>query len=473
MASGARQSVTQQLAVEMANTAAEDIPEPALAAIKRLFIDHLGIAYMGAAFVGKPLHDYAVALGGAPEARLIGSGVSVPAELAAAINSQMCRATDFEETGPGTHIGPLCVHTALAVGQREHASGAEVLTAAALGYLLCARFHFSRLKGWPRTSATQHRVTAAAITARLKGFDAASLARALSLAWELPPRTHQPSAPFGKKRISPIASISGLGAPLFNARLGVQAAVLVGHGFESVLDEIDQHLSDYDVDVLLSQPPPYHWIDGEMELKPWVSSRHCQCGLQALDNLIRRLRIDAAAVSAIRLHLSNMYTARQGWLFEPAPDNYWEAIYSTQWAAAMILQKIPAGPKWVTPERLADPLSRRLAAMVEIIEDPAASRAYWGTDGVSLAAARGQHGANWLDIAGTVEVEIDGQVYSERCTMRETFGSPGMDLTESMVEGKFLEATAPVLPRDRARALLALARSVEDIVDISTLAAAM
>ena len=50
----------------------------------------------------------------------------------------------MENTGPGLHAGPLVVHTALAMGQRTGAGGADMLTAIALGYDLNARFHLAR-----------------------------------------------------------------------------------------------------------------------------------------------------------------------------------------------------------------------------------------------------------------------------------------------------------------------------------------
>lgn len=443
------------LAGEIADTATAAVPAAAIAAIHRLVIDHVGITYLGAAFTGAALHAYARELGGRPEAVLIGGSLRVTAELAAGVNAQLCRNTDYEETGPGTHIGPLVVHTALAVGQRVRASGADVLAAAALGYTLGARFHFARLRDWPRTSIVHHRTVAAAIAGRLLGQDRATLARSLSLAWEIPPRLHQAGgAEFVAGRISPLALASGVGAPLFGARSGVQAAVMVEHGFESVAGEIDRHLADYDRDVLLDSAPPFHHVDGQMELKPWISSRHCQCGLQALADLVARHDIDAGKVGRIRLHLSNMY--QRPWLNEPAPKTYWEAIYSTQWAAAMILQRIPPGPKWLSPEQLQDAPSRRLAAMVEITEDPEASRAYWDLD--------------WLAIRGTAEIEHGGQTYTHRCTMRETFGSPGMDMTDAMVEAKFIEATSLHLDKGRARALLDALRSMPDCKDINEIA---
>ncbi len=449
-----KRTITQFLAHEFAATSHDAIPSSSRAAVQRLIVDHVGITYMGAAFTGNAILAYAKELGGPPEAVMIGGGAQVPAELAASVNAQLCRNTDFEETGPGTHVGPLVVHTALAVGQRVGASGRDIIDAATLGYMLTARLHFARREGWPRTSILQHRTVAAAISARLLGYDTEMMARTLSLAWELPPRIHiAGGVDFIDKRIYPFALASGLGAPLFGARNGVQAAVMVGHGFESVPDEIDQHLDEYDIEVLTG-PAPFHRVEGEMELKPWVSSRPSQGALQAIADLVEAHDISAGDVTDVRVGLSDMY--QKGWLNDPAPNNYWEAIYSTQWAVAMVLQRLPAGPKWVSEGRLNDPFSRNLAAMVEITEDPEASRAWWDLD--------------WLSIRGTVEIDVGAKTYAAACTLRETYGSPGMDMTEMMVEQKFLESAAPHLGESRARELLSALLQLDQVADIRDIA---
>lgn len=395
------ESVAQTLAAEISDTAFSDLPQAAWEQSKRLIIDHVGITYMGAALTGKDLLAYAKDLGGRADAVLIGEGTRVPAEIAAGVNGQNCRATNFEESGPGRHIGPLCVHTALAVGQRAHASGRDVLGAVTLGYVLCARFHFAQRAD---TGLPHHRTVAAAVASRLLGHNAAATAKAMSLAWEFPHRARQGGASrtsptrFVRKRISPFGTPGSLATPLFHARFGVQSAIMAGFGFESVPDEIDQALDDYDVEQLTQCPIPYHYVD-QMELKPWACVRPGQCGIQALSNLVRDNKIDANAVTAVRLHLPHLTTIPHQ--FEPSPDNYWEAIYSLQWAAAMVLQGVPAGPKWVTEERLADPLSRRLAAAVGIIEDPESSRAY--------AEFRRS------DIRGTAESDVGGQTHRAAC----------------------------------------------------------
>ncbi len=441
-----QQSATLALAREITETPTSAIPAAATAATRRLAIDHIGIAYMGAAFTGKGLHAYALDLGGRPDAVLIGSGARVPAEVAASINAQFCHVTDFHETGPGLHVGPLCFHTALAVGQRVRASGKDVLAASTLGYVLCGRFHFSRRAD---ASVPQQRIVAAAIASRLLGHDTATTARAMSMAAEMPYRALAYLGPKTPKRVSPFGTTG------FATRAGIQAALWAEHGVESVADEIDQWLPDYDRAALLQQPTPYHWVDGIMELKPWVCSRHSQAAIQAAVDLVREHAIDPRAVTAVKLRLSSMYLIPHQ--FEPAPETFLQATLSTQWAIAMVLQGLPAGPQWLSSERLADPFSRRLAALVEIVEDPESTRAY--------------KELRWLDIRGAAEIRAGGQSYSRDYSIAETYGSPGADMTEDMVEAKFLEATSLSMDRSRARRLLDAARGIDDMSDINELAA--
>lgn len=161
---------TRTLAREMAETPTAAVPADAIAACQRLAFDHIGITYMGAALAGKGLIGYARDVGGRPDAVLIGSDLRIPIELAAGLNAQFAHVTDFHETGPGLHVGSLCFHTALAVGQRMHASGRDVLAATTLGYVLCGRFHFARRA---YSTVPQLRVVAAAIASRLIGHDTA------------------------------------------------------------------------------------------------------------------------------------------------------------------------------------------------------------------------------------------------------------------------------------------------------------
>lgn len=443
---------TQFLAQEMHATQWKDIPAVAQDAAKRLLIDQLGITFMGAAFTGKELHAYADALGGREEALLFGTNLRLPSELAAGINAQACRNTNFEESGPGYHIGPLCVHVALAVGQQFHRSGAEVLAALATGYLHSVRFHAARRadKGSPHL-----RTVGAAIAARLMGLNTTDIATAMSLAWESPFRNHSfPifAPPPTAKRISPIGM-----QMLYHARAGVQAATMIRVGFPALTDEVDRVVAaEYDAAVLTG-PAPWPGVNDQMELKPWVSSRHCQAALQAMHELMERRPIDARKVTAVRLQLSAMYLRPHQW--EPAPENFWQAIYSTQWATSMLLQRIPAGPQWVTPERLADPFSRALAARVTITEDTASTEAYGNLR---------PH-----DVNGIVEIDVDDETLHARTTMGQVYGSGHKPMPAAMQEAKFFEATSLNLKPAQAKALWEKLQGFEAVGDVNEVVGAI
>lgn len=442
-------TVTQFLAAEMHDTRWADIPEVAREAVRRLLVDQVGITFMGAAFTGKELQAYAAALGGREEALLFGTTLRVPSEIAAGINAQVCRNTNFEESGPGMHIGPLCVHVALAVGQQHDRSGEEILAAIATGYMQSVRFHFGR-----RTdkSSPHLRTTGAAIAARLMGLSVEQIATAMSLAWESPFRNHAFSLtapPPTAKRISPIGM-----QMLYHARAGVQAATMIKVGFPALKDELDRAIAaDYDA-AFLTGPAPWQGVNDGMELKPWVSSRHCQAALQAIWELQQTRAIDAQAVTAVRLKLSAMYLRPHQW--EPAPNVFFEAIYSTQWAVSMLLQQLPPGPKWVTVERLTDPFSRALASKVTITEDADSTKAY------------GELRPH--DVNGIVEIDVGNETLHARTTMGQVYGSGHKPMPAAMQEQKFMEATSLNLTPAKARELLAALRGFEAVGRVKDLA---
>ena len=443
-------SITATLGAAVADTPLDAIPAAALDAAKRLLIDHIGTTHMGAALTGAPLIAYARDLGGRPDAILFGTDIRIPAEMAAGINGQFCRATNYEDSGPGRHVGPLCVHTALAVAQRVGASGQQLVAAIALGYALSARFHFAERNA---TGFPHHRVSAAAIAARLLSFDADHTAQALSLAWEMPHRaaSGETATRFIPGRISPLGTPGQLATPLYHARFGVQAALMVLHGFESVRDEIDAHRDDYDCAKLLSG---LNFDDvAQMELKPWPCVRPGQCAIQALAELVEEHQIDPEMIQNVRLSVPRL--AMIPHQNEPSPTTFWEAVYSLQWAATMVIRRVPPGPKWFAADQIDAARNQALVAKIELAEDPDSSRAY---------ATLRRH-----EIIGTAVVKTASATVSRRCSLGETNGGPGAPMSAEMIESKFLEATSLSVTADHAHHLLERLRRVDDVTDVNQL----
>ena len=437
-------NVTAALVREVEETTFSDIPRGAVERIKRLIVDSVGNCFMGYDVTGRQLSGYAVELGGPGEAVLVADGRRVPAEIAAAVNAQVARDTDFEETGPGLHAGPAMAHTALAVGQKMGASGAEVVAAAALGYESNARFHHARRDG----DILRHHVTCVTIVAaKLLGLDTEALNRAIGFSWELPTSDILRSWPPPSKRVSRL----GIGN-LWVCRLGVQAALLACHGYGGLPDELDFQQADYDLD-LLASPSGFVHTAGEMELKPYPASRGCNGALLLVGRMVRRESIAVEEIERITARLPSIYLdAHQ---FEPSPENYWEAIYSTQWGITMRAMRVPPGREWFTPERLGDNTARRLCAKVEIVEDPEATRA-------RNEKRRGE-------MANTVEIHARGRIFRESILMRDVPGSSGTPMTESVFKGKFLSLVEPGLGAERAADLYKALSGIDSLADVRCL----
>ena len=192
----------------------------------------------------------------------------------------------------------------------------------------------------------------------------------------------------------------------------------------------------------------------ELELKPYPASRGCNGALHLVGRIVRRESIAADEIERIIARLPSIYLDPHQ--FEPEPENYWQAIYSTHWGITMQAMRVPPGRAWFTPERLADGAARRLCASVEIVEDPEATRA-------RDEKRRG-------DMANTVEIHARGRVFADSILMRDVPGSAGTPISEAGFEAKFLELSEPRLGAERAAALYGTLAGLETVVDIRSIA---
>ena len=438
-------SVTRALAEEIVDTEPCSIPEPAMNLVRAMFVDHVGIAFMGHQFTGQGLVGYARDVGGRGEALLLGTGMHAPAEIAAGVNGQLAQNAGMENTGPGLHAGPLVVHTALAVGQRTGASGTDVLAAIALGYDLNARFHLARTAD---EDLRHLNMVGAAVAAKLLALDVDTTADALSMAWEFPMRQRLYLKPKTPKRVSAFPM-----GHLFTARCGVQAALMARYGYPNLVDEIDQLGDEYDLDALVRRSPGYESITRGLFLKPYVASHLCHMVLQTVSELVEAHDIRPDQITSLQAGLPHIYTIPHQ--HDPAPETFWESIYSVQWAVSMVAHRVPPGPDWCTPAQLADPSSRALAEKVRIVEHPPATAALGRKD--------------FLGVDGWVRLEAHGRQFSGTRSMAETHGSPTTPMAPAMLEEKFLRVSEPTLGRSQARAAWGRLNGIDQIEDVREL----
>jgi 2-methylcitrate dehydratase PrpD len=284
-------------------------PEVARQARHRL-LDTLAAMVSGAHLKpGEMAIQYARAQGGAAEASVLTTDIKTTAINAALVNGMFGHADETDDFEPVTKAHPGCsvVPAALAMAERDGRSGAELLTAVALGYDVCCRFLMAlgadHVRATHRSAeGTSSTFGAAAAAASLACLDEKGMRHALSYA------AQQVSGIWSWVRdaehVEKAFDFAGMGA-----RNGVTAAVMVQMGFTGVWDVLDgEHNA---LMALSAKPNPEEMLAGlgsrfyvaETAIKPYSVGYPIQAPLDALLRLRRQHGLTPANVERIVVRL--------------------------------------------------------------------------------------------------------------------------------------------------------------------------
>ncbi len=170
-------SITQQMARFALSLSYEDIPEPALHQARRFMLDSVGCAFAALNNADmKAAHAYIKALGGRPDATIIGSGLKTNAANAALMNALLVRALDYNDIywkQDPSHPSDI-IPAAWATGEQMDRDTRDLLVATVIAYELELRWCLAadpgiREVGWHHASLTQF--VSPFVAARLLGLD--------------------------------------------------------------------------------------------------------------------------------------------------------------------------------------------------------------------------------------------------------------------------------------------------------------
>jgi len=236
----AASDLTGRVARYMAAARQQRLPADVLRETKHRVLDTVAAMVSGARLKpGEMAIRFARAQGGTPEASVLTTDIRTSAINAALVNAMFAHADETDDFEPVTKAHPGCatVPAALAVGERENASGEEFIRGVALGYDLCCRW--LQALGPNHVRAT-HRsaegvsatIGAAAAAASMARLDEKGMRYALSYA------VQQVSGVWSWERdlehIEKAFDFAGMGA-----RNGVTAAVMAQAGFSGVPDVLE------------------------------------------------------------------------------------------------------------------------------------------------------------------------------------------------------------------------------------------
>lgn len=437
--------ITGTLARFAAGLTYEDIPERTRAFTKDLLLDALACALAGYSGedTAKVTH-FAAALGQSDESSIIGGG-RLSLAGATLLNGFLITAVSMCDVyrPTATHFQPVIVSPALAIAERDGASGRDLLVALTAGFETAARiaagvdYPAFRKQGW-HGPGTIGPFGAAAAVARLLGFSPEAMATALGLAGSQAAGTFAawgtPSVKFHQFR---------------GALSGLMAALLAEQGFVATREFLTHEDGGF--------YPTYcggaardaataalgaHWELEQIALRPWPTSAASHGVATALFDLIRKHDLRADRTQRLRVHLSpavfDAYKDRRAF------NGKWQASASIHYTAAVVLHDREL---WMEQfERYDDPTLKSFAQeRVELRPDP------------QLSAEQ-----------AIVEAEMkDGTVLSAHC--KASKGTPENPLTRTEIEDKFRRAAKGRLPPAQIQRVLETVSQLEDLGSVRSL----
>ncbi len=142
--------VARRVAIFAAALSFEDIPAATVDAAKWHLLDALGVGLAAAAATVRPRIEEAVrSLGAGTDSTGLGLAARLPAASAALLNGTLIHALEFDDTHIASvvHGSAVVVPAALALAEREAASGADLLRAIVLGWELFIRLGLAAPNG--------------------------------------------------------------------------------------------------------------------------------------------------------------------------------------------------------------------------------------------------------------------------------------------------------------------------------------
>jgi len=417
-------AMTRKLADFIAEAPAVSIPAEAYDHAKVAFMDWLAVTLGGKndPLVVK-LIEHAGAMGGNPQATILGYPVKTSVSQAALINGASSHALDYDDTlvsflgHPSVTLFPAL----LALSEWKEKSGRDFLTAYLIGLQaggtigVCAGLdHY--MAGWHATSTLGHLASAAGCS-RLLGLDNRQTTHALGIAG---------TQSSGLKRVF------GTMCKPFHAgrssQSGLMAALLAENNFTSAEDILEGPQGFFEVmngavneDVLALLGSGWDVIN--ISQKYHASCHATHSPLEAAMTLVNNEHINLPDIDTITVRCSRLATDAAG---KTEPATGLEGKFSIPYCVANALQNGTTGTRAFTDENVSDPSINALMKKIQVVVDPekTALEAH-----VEIVTADGEKHVGFSDILQQI---------------------PPLEIKKDRVAKKFFDLCEPVLTRAKA-----------------------
>jgi 2-methylcitrate dehydratase PrpD len=441
---------TAELAGFIANLDYEQLPAAVRERVKDIILDTLASAIAGRqGDETRQIRALATALGGSREATVIG-GEQLSLAGATLLNGYLITAVTVCDVHRPTlcHTTPQVLPPALALAERNGASGRALITAVAAGLETTVRVGLGtnypafRGKGW-HSPGVIGPFGGAAAAGKLLGLDAERQRNAFGLAGSQSAGTFAhwgtPTIKFHQSR----GALSGLMAALLAEQGFLASAEVLAHKDGGIFNAYsDGGRPDAVVAELGGR-----WQLEQIALRLWPAASSIQTVISSLFALIRAHDLTPARITSVRVGLSKTVYDMHGTL--PWNDKF-KALLSTPYVTAIVLHDRRCWLEQFEPARLKDSAVDAFAReRVKVEIDP--------------------------EVQGTgaaVEIRtVDGKVHSDRRAAPK--GDPSDPLTRGEIEDKLRTAAAGFMPESTVKRIIALVGNLERLADVRELTTAL
>jgi 2-methylcitrate dehydratase PrpD len=453
-----------------------DLPADVVHRMKRSLLDMIGVGLTGSRDLSAQLLvGYLREQGGTREATVFPGGLRTTAVNAALANATQVHATELAEsfTRATMHVGNAVPPAALAVAEKQHAGGKELITAMAIGYEIAIRCGLAirvdplsstfaaKPETRPEYNVFSHPVAtfgiygAAAASAHLLRLDTDRARHALTLGTSIAPAIGLQLGVRGFKD-------GGMGKDLnqgFANALGVMSAELASRGVTGPPD-VTNHFAalvgDFAPELLVRDLGAKYLISsGGLHFKIHKTAGMTQETADALLAVLATRPIDPRQVERIRVFVNNRGVRMCA---DPDPPDGVAAKLSIPYVASAILSyqdELKGDPHFTglyTDSKVSDPARRDLARRVEVIGVDEYDR-YFELD--------------WpMQIRGRVEVLLKS---GETARGEAEIWSVTSRLTDQQVIDKFSDLAGRVLPSERVAKTVDLVFELDRLEDLDGL----
>lgn len=448
--------ITATLSEFAVETRFADLPAEVVLMAKRAVLDTLGVMLAGVPTdVGRIVRDYVRSLGARPEVTIIGTQERTAPPLAALANGTVAHALDYDDVNAdmrGHPSAPL-LPAVLAVGEQGNASGADLITAFAVGFEIQCRIgaglgisHYER--GWHAT-ATLGTLGATVAAGKLLGLTAGELGTALGIATSYASGNRQNFGTMTKPLHAGHAAESGVTAALLAQRgLTADPAILdapLGFGGVFAPDK------DWSPEaVVTGLGGPWELLEPGIGVKKYPCCYATHRPLDATVALVQEYDLTAEQIEAIEVRCPRGMVMP---LIYSRPQTGLEGKFSMEYclAAAVLDRKLRLAT--FSDAAVQRPEAQALFSRVHVIEEDAVMEG---------------------PIAGYADVTIrlrDGRAVS--CRVERPRGEPPDLLRWDELLEKFIDCATQVLPEPQARRAAAVIGALEDVERTTDLVAVL